>query len=112
VTSRVLIGALALVTTACGGAEVAVSNHSSTPLDDVVISARDASRKIDRIDAGSTARRFLCPRGEAGSIDISFRANGQQHQHQTPLYFECEVLYRVDVDVSSALDVTASVKLR
>jgi len=107
------VGALALILAAgCRGAQVDVHNHSSETLQEVTVSAAGASTTFARIPPGDNRRRSLCPRGEAGSVDVAFTANGQSHRQQLPVYFECDFLYRVQVDVSSTFEVTANVRLR
>ena|SRR5215813_9133208 len=96
----------------CRGAQVDVHNESSEVLRDIAVSAKGASTTIGRIGAGDTRRRFLCPRGEAGTLDVSFEANGQRHRQQRPVYFECDSLYRVQVDISATYDVSVNASLR
>ena len=109
---RSLIAFAALLAACSPGAQVEVRNHSSETLLVVVVSANGASTTIARIAAGDTRRRFLCPAGEAGSVSVSFRENGRAHSQEVPVYFECDVLYRVQLDVSSAFDVSVNAGLR
>jgi hypothetical protein len=109
---RGLISVAIVVATGCGGAEISVRNHSSMPLQDVIIAAAGSSTTIELIAPESDERTSLCPRGEAGSADFSFRANGQQYRHQLAVYFECDFLYRLQIDVSPRLEVTAAASLR
>jgi hypothetical protein len=107
------VSVIALVfAAACRGAQVDVRNRSSEILQDVTISARQASSTLDRISPGDSRRTSLCPQGEAGGVDISFKVNGQPHHEQRPVYFECDFLYRVQVEISPAFEVTASARLR
>jgi len=108
-----LIGLMVAIAGAgCRGAQIDVRNHSSEALQGVVIRAKDATTTITRIGSGDTRRRFLCPRGEAGNVDVSFRENGRQHRQEVPVYFECDFLYRVQLDVSTAFEVSVNVRLR
>jgi hypothetical protein len=109
---RSVIAFAALLAAGCRGAQVDVRNRSSETLQGVVISANGASTTIGRIAAGDTRQRFLCPRGEAGSVDVSFQANGQIHRQRRPVYFECDFLYRVRVDVSPEFEVVVDTSLR
>jgi len=102
----------AIAAAGCRGAQVDVRNHSSETLQGVVVSANGASTTIGRIAAGDTRRRFLCPAGEAGSLNVSFRENGRAHSQEVPVYLECDVLYRVRLDVSSTFDVSVDAGLR
>jgi len=45
-------------------------------------------------------------------VDVSFRENGRQHRQEVPVYFECDFLYRVQLDVSPAFEVSVNVRLR
>ena len=107
---RSLLWLALMLAAGCRGADVNVRNLSSTRLENVTISANGAAANIDRIEPGADGRTSLCPRGEAGSADVSFRANGREHRRQLELYFECDPLYRLQFDVSSDLDVTASLR--
>ena len=102
----------AIAAAGCRGAQVDVRNHSSQVLRNVTVSANGASTTIARIAAGDTRQRFLCPRGEASSVDVSFQANGQTHRQRRPVYFECDFLYRVGVDVSPEFEVVVDANLR
>jgi hypothetical protein len=109
---RSVIAFAALLAACSRGAQVDVRNHSSEVLRNVVVSANGSSTTIGRIPAGDTRQRFLCPRGEAGRVDVAFRENGRPHRQELAVYFECDVLYRVQLDVSSAFDVSVNAGLR
>lgn len=99
------------VVSACNGAHVVVRNHSRVRLQNVTVSAKGASESIGTVDPGGERRTALCPKGEAGSTELSFIAEGWQHRRQLPVYFECDFLYRVHFDVSPTFQVTAAASL-
>jgi hypothetical protein len=101
-----------LLAVGCRGAQIDVRIQSSEILRNVVVSANGSSTTIGRIAAGDTRQRFLCPRGEAGSVDVSFQVNGQIHRQRRPVYFECDFQYRVRVDVSPEFEIVVDTNLR
>ena len=103
---------LAFVACACGGAEVTVRNQSSTRLQDVVISAAGDSAEIDAVEPSAEGKTSICPKGETGSLALSFVANGKQHQSKHSLYFECNSSYRVLLKVSPQFVTAAEVSLK
>jgi hypothetical protein len=107
-----IVSMFPLVVCACGGAEVRVQNRSSTRLEEVVISAQGDSAAIDVVEPSAERKTAICPRGEAGSLELSFRANGTQQRSAHPLYFECNSSYRVVIDVSPELDVAAALSVK
>jgi len=98
---------LGFVLCACRGAQVTVLNRSEARLEKVVVSARGDSKTIDAIEASEEQTTSICPKGEAGTLELSFMANGNDYKRDTPLYFECNYSYRVKVEVSAAFEVTA-----
>jgi hypothetical protein len=89
---------------ACHGAGVDVRNDSPARLEEVVISANGDSATIESIEPGTSRAGSLCPKGEAGELELSFRADGKPYRSKTPVYFECDSLYRLQVDVSSTFE--------
>jgi hypothetical protein len=108
---RFILG-LAILSSACGGAGVEVRNQSAVRLDDVVISAKGKSARIASIDSQAVGKTSICPAGEAGKVDLSFRAEGRVHTSEHPLYFECDALYVIKLEVSPAFRVRAIATLR
>jgi len=108
---RFILG-LAILSSACGGAGVEVRNQSAVRLEDVVISAEGKSARIASIDSKAVGKTSICPAGEAGSIDLSFRAEGRVHTSEHALYFECDALYVIKMEVSPAFQVRATATLR
>jgi hypothetical protein len=86
------VSVFAFLACACGGAEVNVRNQSSTRLEGVVISAQGVSAAIDAVEPSAERKTSICPKGEAGSIELSFLANGAQHQSKHSLYFEMQLV--------------------
>ena len=62
---------------------------------------------IDVIEASEEQTTSICPKGEAGLLGLSFRANGNDFQREIPPYFECDPFYKIKVEVSDAFEVTA-----
>jgi hypothetical protein len=117
IIGKKVVRALALVGVAgvaagCSGAQVHVRNHSAVALHDVEIATNGATARIDSVAAASEATTSLCPRGEAGRFELSFMASGQEYRSEQSGYFECDVLYRIDVEVLPAFGVTTRVGLR
>lgn len=102
----------AAMCTCCSGAEVVVRNHSTAQLREVTVSAKTASRAIGSIDAGDSRRTSLCPKGEAADAELSFVVNGQRHREHAAVYFECDFLYRVQLDVAPDFTVDGTATLR
>jgi hypothetical protein len=115
-TSRLTIVCLLAFCTWVAGcarsAEVFVINHSSIRLLDVVVTAADSSTLVDFVEPMNQRRLLLCPKGEAGSLQISFTAAKTMYKATQELYFECSGSYRVQIDVSPQLAVSSSVSLR
>lgn len=110
---RVLtLAVLASIATGCGGAGVHVRNRSAQALRDVVLTTKGATVRIEAIAASGEATTSICPRGEAGRFELSFQSNGHAYHSEQVGYFECDFLYRIDVDVSPTFDVTSRVSLR
>jgi hypothetical protein len=104
--------AFAILGGACGGAGVQVRNRSAVRLDDVVISANGRSATIEKVESQAEERTSICPKGEAGTLGVSFRANGQVHTSEQALYFECDRLYVIRVEVSTDLQVVATASIK
>ena len=104
--------AFAALSGACGGAGVEVRNQSAVRLDDVIISAGGKSATIARVESRARERTSICPKGEAGTLGLSFRANGQVHTSEHALYFECDWMYSVKIDVSPVFKVSATATLK
>ena len=104
--------AFSIVSSACGGAGVEVRNQSAVRLEDVVISAKEASTRMPGIDSQTVGKTSLCPAGEAGEVDLSFRAAGRVYTSEHALYFECDSLYVIRLEVSPAFQVRATSTLR
>jgi len=79
--------ALAIIGTACGGARIEVRNHSMVRLEQVVISAQGSSATIAGIDSQAVEKTAICPKGEAGTLEITFRADGTIHRSEPAAYF-------------------------
>ena len=108
---RCIIG-LSIVSSACGGAGVEVRNQSAVRLEDVVISANGVSARMSGIDSQTVGTTSLCPEGEAGEVDLSFRAAGRVHTSKHAVYFECDSLYVLRFEVSPAFETRATSALR
>jgi hypothetical protein len=108
---RCILG-LAILSSACGGAGIEVRNQSAVRLDDVVISANGKSARIASIDSQTVGKTSICPAGEAGKVDLSFRAEDRLHSSEHALYFECDALYVIRLEVSPAFRVRATATLR
>lgn len=104
--------ALVFIGSACGGAQVDIRNQSSARLHDVTVVARDASAVVNFVEPKSEQRTSICPKGEAGAIQVSFVANGQIYRGAQALYFECNSSYAIKVDVSPSFEISASVGLK
>jgi hypothetical protein len=110
---RILIlSVFAFAAYACGGAEVNVRNQSSTRLQDVVISAEGDSAAIDAVEPSAGGKTTICPKGETGSLELSFMADGKWHHSKHSLYFECNSSYRVLLNVSPEFETAAAVTLK
>jgi hypothetical protein len=103
---------LAFIVSACGGAQVAVRNQSSTRLQDVTVVAAGDSVKINLVEPSSEQRTSICPKGEAGSIQLSFTADGQVYRTEEALYFECNSSYAITLNVSPHFEVSAVVGIK
>jgi hypothetical protein len=104
--------AFSILSSACGGAGVEVRNQSAVRLEDVVISAKGVSARMSGIDSQTVGKTSLCPAGEAGEVDLSFQSAGRVHTSKHALYFECDALYVIRLDVSPAFQVRATSTLR
>jgi hypothetical protein len=104
--------ALAMLGSGCGGARVEVRNRGMVRLEDVVISAKGSSATIAGIDSQAVEQSAICPKGEAGSLAIRFRVDGHVHSSDHSVYFECDWLYIVRVEVAQDLTVSATASLR
>ena len=107
-----IIFALVLVGSACGGAQVNILNQSSAPLQDVTVEARGVLAEVKVVEPKSAQRTSICPKGEAGALQVSFKANGQSYRSEQALYFECNSSYEISVDVSPSFEVSATVSLK
>ena len=103
---------LVFIGSACGGAQVDIRNQSSTRLHDVTFVARGASAEVSLVEPKSEQRTSLCPKGEAGAIQVSFIANGQTYRREQGLYFECNSSYAIKVDISPTFEISATVGLK
>jgi hypothetical protein len=91
---------------ACSGARLEIRNQSSSRLHDVTIVATGTSVAVGSIEPSASKISSICPKGEAGSLRISFRAGDKVFQSDKPLYFECNAFYRIRVDVSPVFEPT------
>ena len=107
-----LVFVVAMICSACGGAQVDIRNRSSAQLRDVTITATADSAKISVVESMSEQRTSICPKGETGAIQVSFTANGQAYRSDQPLYFECSSSYAIKVDVSPSFEVSAVASLK
>ena len=103
-----MIFGIAALMCGCGGAQVDIRNNAAVPLEDVAITAGERSAQVvKRIEPLAEGKTTICPAGEAGEFALSFKASGQLHRSEHRLYFECDSLYRIHIDVSSKFDATA-----
>jgi hypothetical protein len=107
-----MILACAILTSACGGARVEVRNKSAVTLDEVAISANGIAAQIGTIETQGRKATSICPQGEAGALGLSFRANGRTYNSEHALYFECDWLYVINVEVSPTFEAVATSTLR
>src|SRR5262245_22709199 len=107
-----LLFPLVLIASACGGAQVNILNQSSTPLQDFTVEARGALVEVKAVGPKSGQRTSICPKGEAGALQVSFKANGRSYRSEQALYFECNPSYEISVDVSPGFEVSATVSLK
>ena len=68
--------------------------------------------KVDFVEPMGQRRTLLCPKGEAGSIEVSFTARGENHRSTQPAYFECDGSYLIQIDVSPEFEARSAVRLR
>jgi hypothetical protein len=102
-----------LALTACGGgARVAFHNQSDARLTEVSITGGHESVPLGSIEPGDTLETSICPRGEAGRLDVAFTVNGGRRLGSVPLYFECGSSYKIRVSVSPAFGVSATSDLQ
>ena len=102
----------ALLFFACCGAEVRIHNNATIALMDVKLAALASQATIEAVPPSSVVTTKLCPRGEAGEFEISFKAGSQTYRTRQPAYFECNPAYVVDVQVSPTYTVTSHVTVR
>ena len=103
---------LVFIGSACGGAQIDIRNQSSTRLQDVTVAARGASSSIKLVEPRSEQHTSICPKGEAGVLEVSFTANGKVYRSEESLYFECNSSYVIKVEVLPTFDVSAAVGLK
>ena len=108
-----MILGIAMLLCCCSEAQVQIKNNSSVPLEDVAITAGERSGEVvKRIEPFAEGKTTICPRGEAGTFALSFKANGQIYRSQHGLYFECNPTYRISIEVSPKFDATAGLIFR
>jgi len=103
---------LTLVASGCGRAEVYIDNHSSTRLLDLFVSAGGDRVKVDFVEPMGRRRTLLCPKGEAGSFEVSFTAGREMYRSTQSAYFECDGSYEIQIDISADFAVRSAVSLR
>ena len=104
---------VAMLTAGCG-AQLVVKNTSRQTLENVVVRVTDknVTAKIGRLAPAASSTTSICPKGEAGVVRIAFDAAGQHHESEEALYFECDWMYRVQVEVLADLGVKFYANLR
>jgi len=107
----ILLG-LAAGAAACGGAQVEIDNRSSSRLQDVTIAAGGSSSTVAAMAPATKKALSICPQGEAGALQLSFRVEDHVHRSEHPLYFECNSAYEIRVDISPGLEASAVVSLK
>lgn len=50
----------------------------------------------------------ICPKGEAGALQIAFRVGEKPFRSERPLYSECDSFYKISVDVSPTFETSVS----
>jgi hypothetical protein len=87
-----------------------VENQSKSTLTHLLISGSRFSVSAPDLAPGHSCVVTVRPRGEEGTLSVSFRANGREYQHSEPTYFEASG-YEVSVKVNAQFLVTAQVGL-
>lgn len=103
-----LLNASLALTGCSGGARVTLHNQSGARLSEVSITSGDVSVSLGTVEPGDTLDGSICPRGEAGRLEVAFTANGEKRQGSAPLYFECNSSYQLRVSVSPVFGVAAT----
>ena len=103
---------LALAAGGCRRAVVYIDNHSSSRLLDLFVTAGGDRVKVDFVEPMGRRRALLCPRGEAGSFEITFTAGREMYRSTQSAYFECNGAYLIQIDISPEFAVRSAVRLR
>jgi hypothetical protein len=68
--------------------------------------------KVDFVAPMGRRRTLLCPKGEAGSFEVSFTAGREMYRSTQSAYFECDGSYVIRIDISPEFAVRSAVSLR
>lgn len=109
-TTFVAVCTLLAVSGCARSTRCTVENRSASALTQVVVTGAGFAAPVPDLAPGATATVALRPRGEAGELTIVFIAEGREHRHVEPAYFEARG-YSVHVTVDSRLAVTVQVEV-
>jgi len=102
---------IAILLAGCSsGVPVSVSNQSSIPLKDVVLSGSGFTTSIGTVAPGASVATYIQPRGES-AIAIAFTANTQRVVLPEQGYIEGSGNYSATVTVERDLTATVTVQL-
>jgi hypothetical protein len=90
---------------------ITVTNHSSTTLENLVISGSGFSEHIGSLSSGAHRSFSPHPKGESG-LRVAFDALGEHHTTAEQGYFEGFGGYRVSVSIDAHLKVTVDSTLK
>ncbi len=78
--------------------EITISNHSSLPVTNVVLSGSGFSEYISAIPANTSITRKVIPNGES-SLEIEFEVNSKKMKKADLAYLEATGGYRAHVEI-------------
>lgn len=106
-----ILGAALLLAGCVSGVPVSVTNHSATPLKNVVVSGKGFSEQVGTIAAGATETIRVRPREET-KIKVAFEAGEHRYSSATETEIENNDLYIVVVTVAPDLTISVETPLR